>query len=282
MKALESDSKRAPEVRDRRNAMWEFGNDQAKRFGINTANTHFSELPPYTTQLLLVSAYQQAESFLNGVRFELRNMGIEWPPRGDHEPLLKYTLENLPNGLKDNKTMIGEERYDLFEYYRLMRNAFVHGPIPKAKLMEQFETVAAYRELVASQYRLDAPNPFEKLKLDDYMLFTRLIKYIATDICRIGEPSDEALLKLIEWKEGKVEKPLQNFLKFRPSRKRIGDDISKWFKGHYSMTLARRPSALDALVSYVEQFPNKRIRRKAAKVARDPSDQGKKKPRKKR
>jgi hypothetical protein len=282
LKALEIDPNRAADPRDKRDAMWEFGNDQAKRFSINTANTHFGELPPHTTQLLLVSAYQQAETFLNGVRSELRNMGIEWPTRGDHEPLLKYTLENLPNGLKDNKTLIGEERYDLFEYYRLMRNAFVHGPISKAKLTEQFATVEPCRELVASEYKLDAPNSFEKLKLDDYMLFTRLIKYIATDICRIGEPSDQALVKLIEWKEGKVEKPLQNFLKFRPSRKRIGDDISKWFKENYSMTLARRPNALDALVTYVDQFPNKRTRRKAGKVSVEPRDQGTKKPRRKR
>jgi hypothetical protein len=92
-------------------------------------------------------------------------MGIEWPPRGEHVPLLEYTLENLPNGLDDNKIMIGEERYGLFEYYRFMRNAFVHGPISKAKLMKQFDAIAPYRELVASQYRLDAPNSFDKIKL---------------------------------------------------------------------------------------------------------------------
>jgi hypothetical protein len=163
-----------------------------------------------------------------------------------------------------------------------MRNAFVHGPIPKAKLTEQFATVEPYRELVASEFKLDAPNSFEKLKLDDYMLFTRPIKYIATDICRIGEPSDQALVRIIEWKQGKVEKPLQNFLKFQPSRKKVGDDISRWFKENYNMTLARRPSALEALVTYVDQFPNKRTRRKAAKVVIEPSDQGGKQPRKKR
>ena len=94
---------------------------------------------------------------------------------------------------------IGEERYDLFEYYRLMRNAFVHGPISKAKLAEHFAAVEPHRGLVASQYGLDAPNAFEKVKLDDYMLFTRLIKYIATDVCPIGEPSDQALVNLIKW-----------------------------------------------------------------------------------
>ena len=112
------------------------------------------------------------------------------------------------------------------------------------------------------------------------MLFTRLIKYIATDICRIGEPNDQALVKLIEWKQGKVRKPLENFLKFRPSKPKMREEISKWFNTNYSMTLEHRRSALDALIKYVDHFPNKRIRRKANKVARDESSQGTKKRRK--
>jgi hypothetical protein len=280
--ALGQDPSQTFTAKDKRNAMWDFANDQAEHFSINTANVEFSELPPHTTQLLLVSVYQQAESFLNGVRYELRDMGVEWPARGEHVPLLEYTLQNLPNGLDDNKIMIGEERYDLFEYYRLMRNAFVHSPLSSAKLAKHFDAVAPYRNLMASEYGVDAPNPFGRMKLDDYMLFTRLIKYIATDICRIGEPSDEALVKLIEWKQGVVGKPLKVFLKYRPSKPLMRAAISKWFHANYSLTLDRRPTALDALLTYVSRFPNKRTRRRAIKASANEPSHGTKKRRAKR
>src|ERR1700681_1073815 len=76
-------------------AMWEYSNLQADRFNVNTKNTAFNDLPTHTSQLLLVGVYQQAEAFLNGVRDELRSMGHSWPQRGNHVPLLDYTMQNL-------------------------------------------------------------------------------------------------------------------------------------------------------------------------------------------
>jgi hypothetical protein len=94
-----------------------------------------------------------------------------------------------------------------------------------------------------------------------------LLKYIATDICRIGEPSDKALVKLIEWKGGKVEKPLSRFVEVRQSKTKLRALLSRWFKERYKLRLANRASALDALAEYVEQFPNQRQRRKSKKKA---------------
>ena len=245
--------------------MWDFGNREAERFDINTKNPAFPLLRTHAVQLLLVSVYQQAEVFFNGIRDELREMGHQWPPRGDKVPLIEYTLQNLPDGLNGNKIKLGNERYDLFEYYRLMRNSFVHGPSDQEKVAARFDSVREYRSIVLSEFGLDAPNPFERMSLDDYQLSTRLLKYIATDICRIGEPSDKALVKLIEWKGGKVEKPLSRFVLVRQSRAKLRELISRWFKERYKLRLANRTSALDALVEYVVQFPNQRLRRKSKK-----------------
>jgi hypothetical protein len=246
-------------------AMWAFGNREADRFDINTQNPAFPVLGTHAAQLLLVGVYQQAEVFLNAVRDELKDMGYRWPQRGNHVPLLEYTLQHLPGALNDNKIKIGTERYDLFEYYRLIRNAFVHGPIDRKKLAAYYESVKEYRTIVASEYDLDAPNPFEYISFEDYHLFTRLAKYIATDICRIGEPRDEALVKRIEWKGDKVEMPLARFVGYRRSKARLRASISRWFKAHYALNLENRATALDALVEYVEMFPNQRLRRKNKK-----------------
>jgi hypothetical protein len=253
---------------DKLRAMWTFGNREAERFAINTANPAFPILRTHAVQLLLVGVYQQAEVFLNGVRDELREMGHEWSPRGNKVPLLEYTLENLPDGLSANKIRLGCERYDLFEYYRLMRNAFAHGPSDHKKIAKHFQSVKHYRATVLSEFGLAAPNSFDLMSLDDYQLFTRLLKYIATDICRIGEPSDEALVKLIEWNGGKVEQPLARFVLIRQFKANLRASLSRWFKARYALKLQNRPSALDALVEYVEKVPNQRARRKMKRVVR--------------
>ena len=198
-------------------AMWEYSNSQARYFKINTYNTEFESLGAHTVQLLLVGVYQQMEAFLNGLRKELELMGQEWPPRGNNTPLRDYTMHHLPGGLSDNKIKIGEERYKLFDYYRLLRNAFVHTTIARTRLGTCFDRVSDLRKVVKLEYDLNAPNRFEVLPYDDYLLFTRLVKYIAVDLCRIAEPSDGELIKLIEWKGSAVGQPLAFFLGARSS-----------------------------------------------------------------
>lgn len=77
---------------------------------------------------------ESRKAFLNGIRDELRSMGQNWPQRDSHTPLLDYTLQNLPGGLGGNKIKLGGERYHLFDYYRLMRNAFIHPATDRKKL----------------------------------------------------------------------------------------------------------------------------------------------------
>ncbi len=246
--------------------MWDYGNLQAALFKINTQNTAFNELSAHTSQLLLVGVYQQAEAFLNGFRDELKAMGQSWPQRSNHTPLLDYTLQNLPGGFGGNKIKLGEERYHLFDYYRLMRNAFVHTATDRKKLVTHFKDVASYKKMVTSKFHLDAPNRFDLLSFDDYLLFTRLVKYIATDICRIAEPSDADLLKLIECKDGTaVGQPLIRFLSYRPAESLLRQKILNHFSTRYRLDLRVRPKALDDLVQYVKTFPNKKVRRKHKK-----------------
>jgi hypothetical protein len=90
--------------------MWEYSNQQARRFDIKTDNPAFNDLGPHTSQLVLVAAYQQAEAFLDGLRNELKSLGKNWPEREGRTSLLEYTLKNLRDGLASNR--IKSERKD--------------------------------------------------------------------------------------------------------------------------------------------------------------------------
>jgi hypothetical protein len=134
-----------------------------------------------------------------------------------------------------------------------MRNAFVHSN--RGNPAKYFAQVANYRALVKSEFNLDALNQFEELSFDDYLLFTRLIKYIAVDVCRIAEPSDADLIKLIEWKGGAIGPPLVRFLSCIQSESLLRQRISYHFRTRYRVDFSNRQQALDDIVRYIKTVP---------------------------
>jgi hypothetical protein len=136
----------------------------------------------------LVGVYQQVEAFLNNLAREQKLFGrpLDGPREG--ETVIAQTLRTLPGGTLANQQRLGRERLDLLDYYRLVRNGFAHAG-DEDRLAKAFENVKVYRPQVSNDYGLVAPNPVDDLTHDDYLLATRLTKYLATDICRIAEPT---------------------------------------------------------------------------------------------
>jgi hypothetical protein len=64
-----------------------------------------------------------------------------------------------------------------------------------------------------------------------------------------------------------VQLPLARFMSCRWSKPRLRTAISGWFKKHYGLKLENRPRALDELVKYVDEFPNKWLRKEEARRA---------------
>ncbi len=166
----------------------QFVRDLAVRYRVSTHFVDFPSVPTHLTQLLIVGTCQQAEAFLDNFRREQLHMGRIWRQRSDGEPQMKYTLDCINGGFANNTIRIRRERYELFEYYRLIRNAFVHSSIDRDRLQREFDRVAGLQQKVEADFGVVAPNEFTKLTFADHMLFTRIVKYIATDLCRLAPP----------------------------------------------------------------------------------------------
>lgn len=248
--------------------MQQFAIGEARRFNIPTRWVSFNDLPPHTAQLLLVGVYQQAEGFLVDIKKEIRLLGRQWRDFIDGESRLRYTLDCLKH-VTLNQTIrdVGEERYHLFEYYRILRNRFVHLHIERAKLTREYQRVAGYRADVLAEFGLNAPNPFEQLTYDDFLLFTRLTKYFASDICYLATPTDAELLSLLIALEGEEdERPLSFLRRSCGSRSGAQKAIRGWYAANYRFDLSARVVAENEILDHIMEMPNRKERRRMAKV----------------
>lgn len=147
-------------------------------------------------QLYILLVYQQAEEFLEGFRDEY--------PRSNHwsytdgDDLLTSILKNIGSNFLSNTNSIGKIQVEIFHYYRLVRNRFMHTVIPDRRLDKYLTGVLAFNSEIQKIYNIsNAPNDFDNLTFDDFILFSRVIKDIARILCQLGCPTDTELVQMV-------------------------------------------------------------------------------------
>ncbi len=240
----------------------QFVRSLAVHYKVSTRFVDFPRLPAHLTQLLIVGTCQQAEAFLDKFRREQITMGRIWRDRADNEPRLKYTLASLPGDFALNCAKIYKERYELHEYYRIVRNSFVHSSIERSRVRRHFNDVKILRGMVKDAFGLHAPNPVEHLTFADHILFTRITKYIATDLCRLAPPATgHEMWRILLLCPDQPAHPLTRILGRKSSPETLRHALRRWFRERYNFNLRDRPAAENELVERVGNLPNKRQRR---------------------
>ncbi|TGX49081.1 hypothetical protein E5A73_19740 [Sphingomonas gei] len=164
---------------------------RAKAQGIVVYELDMQNLPSRAATLYIVGAYQQLDGFLQDLVAEVDSVcGRQSRGRNSKEGSTDWALDVLPGGRLKNIRRIWQERYLVLEYYRGVRNAFMHPSKSAASLETAYRKAVENRPLFEVDFGLEAPNPADSLTLDDFLLFTRMIKYAATDLCRIATPSN--------------------------------------------------------------------------------------------
>jgi len=136
---------------------------EAQRLGINTGGMNFDRFENSATQLLLVGVFQQEEAFLDDFRRERAAMGLRFPPKSNNESSLRHALRSLNGGFSLNRKRVREDHFELIEYYRHLRNTFVHSEFDNARLAPRYQEVSKFRSSIQKEYELNAPNEFSKL-----------------------------------------------------------------------------------------------------------------------
>lgn len=237
---------------------------KAAEFSVNTRFVDFARLEPNSAQLLLVGVIQQSEAFIDGLRAERTAMGEPWNAKPDGASKLHHIMASLGDGFAANIRRVGEERYLLLDYYRMLRNAFVHGAAERARLEQLFEGVQKYRGLVAEEYGLVAPNHYDSLSYDDYLLATRVMKYLATDFCRLVVPTQsKEIISLFQSRIGTPRDPIAIIMGKRSVPEKMVRTVRGWLEMEYSYEIALYPEVEAGVTAWLSAIPTRRERRRA-------------------
>ena len=89
---------------------------------------------------------------------------------------------------------IGEPNIELFDYYRIIRNKYVHEHISQEKIEKAYKEITKQKTNLSSLYpKLNAPNKFTKISFDDFIIFTRAVKTISKGLCKLIKPKSEQI-----------------------------------------------------------------------------------------
>jgi len=94
---------------------------------------------------------------------------------------------------------LGRFEVEIAEYYRLVRNSFAHdGSTVAAKA-----NIPRLRKLLEDQNdksyaRLSAPHEVGSVDFDDFILFSRVSKRLASNFCLEWRPTDERIAEMLK------------------------------------------------------------------------------------
>lgn len=194
----------------------EFVISEARRFGINVTVVPGEVFRLNAARTNIVVAYQSVDQFLQEFKDEHELLHQRaWPPRHDREAAMEHLTRSVGDSVAEVERAIGKLRLEIFNYYRLARNLATHRHDPGSDNWQLSDQVTgpARRKLDARlkhiherfseempdfRGNLAAPNSYDHFTFDDFVLATRNIKHIASALSKLGQPSDEQLLLVLE------------------------------------------------------------------------------------
>ncbi len=210
----------------------------SERHHIRVNAVDLSAMPRRIAQFYILSVYQQAEEFLENFRREYKEfVQKEWTDE-EKDSLLEKILKNIGTIFVENRSAIGDLRIEIFEYYRLVRNQFMHTEIKGERLNKCLEKLKKYSEQINADYKINqAPNNYNEMSFEDFILFSRVTKDIAFELCQIGRPSDEELVHRIQRldQEKSSGVNLSNFKKLKNNRTRLENALYNLLKEQYAL-----------------------------------------------
>jgi hypothetical protein len=207
-------------------------------------------------QLYILSVYQQTEDFLE--RFRDEHPGSDTWKYIEGDSLLVSILKNVGGGFNSNRAFVERFRLEVFDYYRISRNRFMHTEVNDKRLENQLTTVAAFSAEIQSIYGIrNAPNSFDRLSFDDFLLFSRVTKDIAYKLCQLGRPNDQELAKMIMELDRKREPGvnLRGAKRRANNPTRLRNSLSGLVCSLYGLGPDESNSVVDVLLARIQEGP---------------------------
>jgi hypothetical protein len=184
-------------------------------------------------QYHVISVHQQFELFLREFRSEHPNS--KWK-KVESDDLLKSTLKSIGGGFAATAAEIGrlDLEVDVADYYRLVRNRFVHALGEKAVPVRTEDLRSRVRE--SEKYaRLTAPNEYGAVGFDDFVLFARVSKQIALQLCKVARPTDQEITDMLTQNADQKRSVDEFVRRFRKEPKRLQNALATFLRSRFSL-----------------------------------------------
>lgn len=174
----------------------------------------------------IVSVQQCFETFLKEVNDKGKKLGsYNWKTKEKDESWLHCIINNV---LSKNEINELQPLIQLCEYYRIVRNSAVHDFYDKNDCGKEFENVSKYsRQLEVMYNKLNAPNKYEQISFDDFIIFTRAAKDIAYKIYNSFKYDIDKILQ---------ETDLRNFYRYKNNTPRLKGAIKLFFRSNFNFS----------------------------------------------
>lgn len=214
-----------------------------KKYSISRGTFDFEYFQSIQYRSYILQTYNLIEPFFKNLnsRFRFYNNFIgDWKVKKGDKNLDPFNqlLENLETGKA--KKIISFPEYHLIDYYRIIRNAFVHLQETDD---EHKKTTKYYKEKIVphlqhfkENYELDAPNKPEQINFEDFMLYTRAIKYFSNILNDVCFPDLTDFVEVAKEDET-LQKSLQQSrnLNYQGALLKRVNVLRSFFHGHFSI-----------------------------------------------
>ncbi|MGN0721504.1 MAG: hypothetical protein ACI4LZ_06055 [Anaerovoracaceae bacterium] len=197
----------------------------AQQFGIRVKDVPISDAAKSIRGHYIVSTHRIADNYLKDFYRHLITYSMNPPKKKDGDSYLHAIFVSIVGS--SNQNQYASILYDICEYYRLVRNHIVHITNEETLIQNKYNLVQLHKnEFNASYAKLNAPNHFDCLEFDDFVLYSRafkdllrfLIDHISYDIEKIALSIDA-----------------EPFYKYKNSAPRFKSELGKAIKYDFNL-----------------------------------------------
>jgi hypothetical protein len=220
----------------------EFIKGLCKTYAVSAGIDDFEYFKTIQYKSYILQTYNLVEPFFKALNSSYRfynNFTGNWKTRDGDKNLDPFNqlLENLTS--TDSKAIKAYPEYYLLNYYRLVRNSIVHlqeDPEQHKQTQKYFEQhIADKMDFFRRNYELEAPNVPDSISFNDFMLYTRAIKYFSNILNDVCFPTVESLVYLAETDDILSKRLAQsnNIAREGTLLKRV-NTLRRFFHGHFN------------------------------------------------
>lgn len=153
----------------------------ATEYAVTLTNYDADSMVSEICRSYIVNVHLCFETFLKDVCRQMNKYGKnEYKPRIQEESYLSCAVRNIcGSNLADDMKPL----YELCEYYRLIRNTSVHDLCDVDSHEKEYGKLQKYNFKTETKFsKLVAPNKYEEISFDDFVMFSRSCVELATYI----------------------------------------------------------------------------------------------------